>query len=755
MNTQTPPNPFATLQAMGYARLAPIIPPGAPISTRSNLHKRIEKGDDARGKAPGIKWPDGKWSGFDWLKHVPGERDAERWRDMGAGVGIVCGDGLNAIDADTLNPEFADIIEATQAETLGELPRRIGRPPKALSPFRCADDLPYARIEFGEPDDKGRLERVEILGTGRQFVAWGLHPATMQPYHWTKRLVPFDDLPLFEPAQIVAFLEELRKRLPKARPIVREGSAASVDQESLRGDVDLVRRAVAAMPNSGDRFAPREAWLGVGYAIKAALPDNGADALDIFQEWSARWDNPDKQNDPDIVAAEWARMRPPFRRGAGWLCDQAEEASDGAFQACERWLEPVVEEEPSIFPLDNGEPVAAKTPLVILPTPYGFPEPSAIPPRESLYAGHYVRQFVSSTIAPSKVGKTYMGITEALIMASGKPLLGISPAGQFRVWFWNGEDPLEEMQRRVAAAMQFHGLTREDLGDRLFLDSGRQTPICVAKQLRADLKVNEPVRDAILAGCRARAIDVAIMDPFIRTHKVSENDNVAIEEACRVWAYLADELGMAVELIHHVRKLNGTEVTVEDTRGASSMIGVVRSSRALARMTKVEGLKSGLGNDARRLFRFADTSSNLFLPADGENERWLELHSVNLGNGRGDGVLDAMMNGDSVAVVRLFDMPAASLRKIEEMAKAVDGVGLSAEARALEILADGMWRRDVQARDAWAGRAIMRAMDMDPDAKESVGQAKIILTAWIKAGKLREFERLDNHRKPRCYIEVV
>jgi hypothetical protein len=50
-----------------------------------------------------------------------------------------------------------------------------------------------------------------------------------------------------------------------------------------------------------------------------------------------------------------------------------------------------------------------------------------------------------------------------------------------RVWYWNGEDPLDEIQKRVAAAMKLHKITEADLGGRLFVDSGRDMPIKVAE----------------------------------------------------------------------------------------------------------------------------------------------------------------------------------------------------------------------------------------------------------------------------------
>ena len=57
------------------------------------------------------------------------------------------------------------------------------------------------------------------------------------------------------------------------------------------------------------------------------------------------------------------------------------------------------------------------------------------------------------------------------------PLLGTRPAKPLRVSYWNGEDPLEETERRVAAICQHYGITENDLGGRPFIDSGRETPL--------------------------------------------------------------------------------------------------------------------------------------------------------------------------------------------------------------------------------------------------------------------------------------
>src|SRR5690349_16778256 len=105
------------------------------------------------------------------------------------------------------------------------------------------------------------------------------------------------------------------------------------------------------------------------------------------------------------------------------------------------------------FQKENGHKLAAERKtqtkaIAIAATPFSSLDASTIPPRRFVYGRHLIRQFVSTTFAPGGVGKSSLGFAEALAMASGRPLLGVEPAGRLRVWIWNGEDPFEELQRR-------------------------------------------------------------------------------------------------------------------------------------------------------------------------------------------------------------------------------------------------------------------------------------------------------------------
>ena len=717
---------------LGYRRLVPIVPYNAVISEKSSMAKR----KDARGKAVGVRGRDGTWYGFDWLPHESNEDDVARWAAMGAGCGVKTGQGLVLIDADTLDEEHARIIQRTIEKHFGSLPARVGRYPKVGYPMRVSEPLKYTRIEFGALLENNTLaSRVEVLTEGQQFVAAGIHPITKEPYTWPRPLVPFDDLPCFPAASVLHMLEELRTLLPAATKLTQAGADTAVDQQSLRGDVALIRKAVEATPNTSAAFGTRESYLGFGYAIKAALPDNDTEAFDIFSAWCERWK--DGTNDPDVVEADWRRMKPPFRRGANWLFELAEQHAPEKFTRAEVFFQPI--DDSTVLPGEDGGNAFS-----IEPTPYTFPDPASIKPRQWIYGDHYIRGFLSATVAPGGLGKSSLSIAEALAMASGKPLLGVEPKGQFRVWLWNGEDPQDELDRRIAATIRHYGLTEADVGDRLLVDGGMRQEIVLAKEARNGALIVEPVAGALVAAINRLKIDVFVVDPFVSSHKVSENDNGSIDLVVKRWSKIAFVTGTSIELVHHVRKTNGAEVTVEDARGASALVNATRVTRALTRMTENEGRTLGVA-DPWRYFRSGGVAKNNLAPAAGasaDKADWFTLKSEQLGNGPGEGV-EAFMSGDAVGVVTRAVL--ASMAQPHDPDEA---------AEALRLIAAGQWRADVRAGDAWVGHAVAQAFGLD--ASDGGDKTKIngILRQWRKERVIRGVSMPDKTRHIRQFVLV-
>jgi len=448
-------NQFAVLWALGYRRLVPITPPGCEVSEKSSLFIRIQKGDDARGKAPGRKWGDGTWSGFDWLAHTTTEADLERWNDMGAGVGIRTGDGLVLIDADTKDVDRARVIRDTVIRHFGQLPIRIGNYPKAGYLVRTDADFQYTRIEFGERDAKGRLqERVEILAEGRQFVAHGIHPATQQPYRWPQGLPALADVPEVTGAALLAFLEDLRPQLPAASEIVREGAKTDVDQKSLLAPIDLLTRAVRATPNSSEHFPTRESYLDFGYAIKAAAgPEHQDEAFELFADWCDRW--AEGENEPEIVRADWGRMKGPFRRGASWLYETAARLADpGEFSLATQWFEEPGEDTP-LFP--DSAPNAFSTPKKVLAfTAFDEAAANALDGAAApLIKGILDQGAMTILYGESNAGKTFVAMDIAYHIARGLPWAGRKTAAMPVLYI--AAEGGKGARKRAAALAARHG----------------------------------------------------------------------------------------------------------------------------------------------------------------------------------------------------------------------------------------------------------------------------------------------------------
>ena len=563
--------------------------------------------------------------------------------------------------------------------------------------------------------------------------------------------MPASELPYAAPGELDVLCEALRLLLPNGR---FAGGSARIgpppDPATLRGTVEGVRRALALIPND---YTDRDTYRNVLMAAKGALPDDPEDAWDLVWPWCEAWRGPDgEENDRDVVRKDFDSLK-PVALGIGFLESLADRRSGNRLVAEKNHEDPPEAQTPSPAEAGNlfgdDKPSAPPPPPNLTGTPYDFPDLAALPPREFLYGTHYLRRYVSATIAPTKVGKSSLGVVEALAMCSGKALLGIRPTGLWKVRIWNGEDPREELVRRIGAAMAFHGLTREDVGDRLIVDSGRDMPICTAKMVSGTTTVAAPVMGALEAALRAQRVDVLIIDPFVKSHGVSENDNVAIDAVARQWNELAGRCGVAIDLVHHSRKMNGGEASIEDARGASALVSAARSARVLARMTKPESRRLPDPKQYRRFFRFAEASSNMAIPA-GEDEAWMELTSVDLHNAvfADDGALK--WPSDQVGVVKIATAVKAPTEVDfgEEYAEA--------EQTALAGLASGQWKADIQARSAWAGVVVAQAYGLDLDDLEQKARVKAILKNLVDNKKvIVELRRDPEARKDKMYVRTA
>ena len=122
--------------------------------------------------APGQKYPTAKG----WPTMQP---PVNQW-PANHGIGIRTGK-LSAIDMDIYD---AGMIQAL-LKTFNDwnILTRVGQPPKLLIPVVC-HDVKSKMLSNQFRDQDGRLNRIEVLSYGQQFVAYGIHPDTGRPYMW-------------------------------------------------------------------------------------------------------------------------------------------------------------------------------------------------------------------------------------------------------------------------------------------------------------------------------------------------------------------------------------------------------------------------------------------------------------------------------------------------------------------------------------------------------------------------------------------
>ena len=271
------------------------------------------------------------------------------------------------------------------------------------------------------------------------------------------------------------------------------------------------------------------------------------------------------------------------------------------------------------------------------------------------------------------------------------------PKHRLKVWVWNGEDPADEIVRRLKAICLYYGrrdditetpdgdeplpprfdFTFEDLKGYLYLDSGRDTPIKIATLNRQghNIEVAKPVVREMIRAIDGEGIDVVGIDPFINAHSVPEND-AAIDAVVGAFKDIAYQTGVAIEHVHHTRKPRGhdNEVTSDDSRGSTAILAAWRDSRVINIMSADEAMEQGVSNRLRFIKLESDRPN---MTVRGEGVKWFYLESVNIEN-----ATDDYPKGDDVGIVVPWSPPTKTVdEKATDAVRILDAV--------LELLDDG------------------------------------------------------------------
>ena len=546
-----------------------------------------------------------------------------------------------------------------------------------------------------------------------------VHPIRW-PGSWHRKRTP-------KLARIVALAEdseidlgEAVVRLREAAGVVepsRPTAASAASGSSLReaSDHSAVASALAAIPNGTDPKAHDwEYWNKIGMTIWASTDGSEVGRV-AFHEWSAK----SPRYNVATTEARWQHYfrSPPTKLGFGSLVYRARQhepgwryenpASAAATAAVGELIAQMLRERDEAD--DNAgssgtggsssdaggaadagasggaaRSTASTSPLIEARA-FVLRDPKTLPKRQWVYGKHLIRKFGSATFAPSGSGKSNLLIVEALAMATGRALLGILPPQRARVWYWNGEDPYDELERRVGAACLHYGITRR--GDRgLAVHQQRPRSAVQGRHRHPEPRRGDDRRSrGRCAGQdHPRQPDRRRHDRPV--HLVAPGAGERQQRHRRRRQDMDHDrrrhLTRRIDLAHHTRKTGGAEVTVEDGRGAVALLNAVRPARVLNVMTEDEAIKGGVIDGRRRYFKVTDGKNNLALPADKLD--WFRSQSIDLGNGDPD---DPHDSGDNMGVVTAWEWP-----------NALDGVTGADFDKVVAAIRAGKWRLNNQAK---------------------------------------------------------
>jgi hypothetical protein len=579
---------------------------------------------------------------------------------------------MPALDVDIYNPEAAKAVEELvrqHFEGRGKVLVRVGNAPKRAIPFRT--DKPFKKITANLTAPEGDTtiphhrvgnalepmvhQKIELLCDGQQLVAFGIHPDTHKQYEWIGGApgeVRLDEFPEITEVEARQLVDDVAQLLCDKFGYTRTRQAAAVNPEAGGADWGKL------LANVRDGVDLHDSTRGLAAKLVVSGTSGGA-AVNILRAVMEASDAPhdkrwqERYNDiPRAVSSAEKKFK--------------EETTD------ELTLEP-----------------------------HAFPDEASIARWDFLYGRHLLRRTVSATAAMGSTGKSSMGIVEALALASGRALLGVEVPRPLRVLLINLEDNRNAVDKRIAAAMRHHGLTREDIGGRLFTVAKGEIKFKIATQVTAGLiERNDVFIHKVLSLVKAKEIDVLSVDPFVATHAVNENDNSAIRNVIECYDHIAEQANCAVHLWHHTRKGNSQGASIDSARGASSFVDACRSVRVLEKMTAEEGKKLKIV-DYRQYFRAFSGKLN-FAPST-EDSEWYHIKSVPVMNGALPYTnSDGGNGGDNVGVVEAWSMPSAK----ELMPETIEAIR--------KAVARTEWRDHVLA-DMWVGKAVAQVLGLDPE----------------------------------------
>ncbi len=398
--------------------------------------------------------------------------------------------------------------------------------------------------------------------------------------------------------------------------------------------------------------------------------------------------------------------------------------------------------------MDANDPVWGPDNIVRLASPAlvlraaKLPDPTTIPPRQWLYGTQLLRGFVTVLVAPGGTGKSAYAMAVGASLACGRSFLNEHVFARVNVAILNLEDPMDELDRRLAAIVIRHGIDESEIEGRLFMHSGEDRPVHMASIGNDGFQVVHPDEAALVEQLLANQIGMLCVDPFAESHTLEENSNPHMIAAAAAWRRVARATNCAIMLVHHVRK--GAVTDIDSARGAKGLTDSARVGLLLSPMTEDEGEQIGIPTEDRWKYVRLDNAKANMAPRAGR-AKWFMLDQVDLHNPTND-----YPHGDKVASVVSWEPPTMLSAQTPEILNSV-----------LDLIAEGpepgmlFSKTNRGGSSRWAGQLLIDECGMLEK------QASGTIAAWLKSGLLYEQEfrssvtrkmmpglKVDNSKRP-------
>jgi hypothetical protein len=275
------------------------------------------------------------------------------------------------------------------------------------------------------------------------------------------------------------------------------------------------------------------------------------------------------------------------------------------------------------------------------------------------------------------------------------------------------EDDETELRRRVRAAMIHYRIDPKDIAGWLYLAAPGRFGWKLAGLDDKGGFLEGELLDYLADAIRALSIEAVILDPFVKTHALPENDNNNIDRLATLLATFAHELDISIDLPHHVSKGGGDPGNPDKSRGASALAAAVRLVYSLTPMTEDEAEQCGVLPDARRAYVRLDPAKTNIAPS-AYGAVWFQIIGVDLGNGTAD-----YPHGDNVQTVEPWKPTSV-----------FDGVSVSLANAILDKLDAGNWSAYAGAKERAAWQVVRELTGKEEAA------CKIVIKTWVDNGVL-------------------